>query len=182
MRLRACLPVLVMFVMVLVFSSGCAGSASGTTTSAPGTTNTTLAPVTTSTVAEATSTTAARLAWGDTGTWQGASISAAQPQVDSVPESVDPGNKVVYCMIKLLNGSKDPFDYNGLDFTLFDTAHQEYDNFGLTSMPDLGVGTLPPGQSVQGTVAFEMPQSATPSGLEWQPQTADTPQLVWGQP
>ena len=104
------------------------------------------------------------------------------PQVDPLPESVDTGDKVVYCEVKVINNSKDPLDYNGLDFTLYDTAHSEYDNTGLTSMPDFGEGTLNPGESVEGAVAFELPQGATPGGLEWQPETADTPLLIWGQP
>jgi hypothetical protein len=163
---------------------GCAGSAGGsaTTSNAGAATSTTFAPTTTSTVAETTSTTAAKLAWGDTGKWQGISVTAAGPQTDPSPELVGEGNKVVYCTVNVANNSPDPFDYNGLDFMLFDSAHQEYDSYGLTSMPDFGEGTLAPGESLSGAVAFELPQSATPSGLEWQPQSMTAPQLIWGQP
>jgi hypothetical protein len=166
--------------VVAVVTAGCGGSSGTTTTS--GTTSTTVAPTTSSTEAETTTTTAAKLAWGGTGTWQGIDITVSEPREDSQPESVDPGDKVVYCMVKMVNDSKDPVDYNGLDFIMYDTDHQQYDNFGLTSMPDFGEGTLAPGDSVWKAVAFEMPSAATPSGMEWQPQTADAPQLIWGQP
>ena len=161
---------------------GCAGSAGGTTTSSAQATTSTLAPATTSTSAETTSTTAAKLTWGQTGKWQGISVTAASPQNDPSPGLVGVGNKVVYCVVTLANTSSDPFDYNGLDFILFDRAHQEYDNYGLGSMPDIGEGTLAPGGSVSGAVAFELPQAAVPSGLGWQPRAAAGPQLIWGQP
>lgn len=171
--------------MVVVALSGCAGSGGGSaaTISGAGFTSSTLAPATTSTVAPVTTpTTAAKLAWGDAGTWQGISVSATAPLVDPSPDSVDPGDKVVYCLVTMINNSKDAFDYNGLDFTLFDTTHQAYDNFGLTSLPDLADGTLAPGEKVAGAIAFELPAAATPSGLQWQPATADAPELIWGQP
>lgn len=182
---RARLLAVVILVTIVMGLSGCAGSGGGSaaTTSGVGATNSTLASVTTSTAAPATtSTTAAKLAWGATGAWQGISVSATAPLTDPSPESVDPGDKVVYCLVTMVNNSKDAFDYNGLDFTVFDTAHQEYDNFGLTSLLDLGDGTLAPGEKVAGAIAFELPAAATPSGLEWQPETAGAPELVWGQP
>jgi hypothetical protein len=161
---------------------GCTGSAGGSTTSsAQAPSSTTIAPETTSTVAETTSTTAAKLTWGQTGKWQGISVTAASPQNDPSPGLVGDGNKVVYCVVTLANTSPDPFDYNGLDFILFDREHQEYDNYGLGSVPDVGEGTLAPGESVTGAVAFEVPQAAVPSGLEWQPRAAGEPQLIWGQ-
>jgi Domain of unknown function (DUF4352) len=184
MRSRAGLLAVMLSVVVVVALSGCSGLTGGgaTTSSGSGATSTTVAPSTSSTVAAATtSTTTAKLAWGDAGNWQGISITAAAPQVDQTPESVDPGDQVVYCMVKVVNNSKDAFDYNGLDFVMFDAAHQKYDNFGLTSMPDFGEGTLAPGESVEGAIAFELPATATPSGLEWQPQTATEPLLVWGE-
>ena len=163
--------------------TGCATSTGASTTSSGDvTTSTTLAPATTSTAGETTSTTAARLTWGDTGKWQGVSVTAASPQNDPSPGLVDAGNKVVYCVVSLVNNSPDPFDYNGLDFILSDTGHQEYDNYGLGSVPDIGEGTLAPGESVSGAVAFELPQAAVPAGLKWQPRAAAEPQLIWGEP
>ena len=164
--------------------AGCAGSTGGGATSSTGavSTTTTPAPSTTTTVAETTTTSLTKLAWSDTGKWQGISVTAAAPQVDPSPELVGAGNKVVYCMVTLTNNGTDPFDYNGLDFILLDTDQQEYDNYGVSSMPDVGEGTLAGGESVSGAVAFEVPQSATPGAVEWQPHSADTPQLAWGQP
>jgi hypothetical protein len=182
MKWPATLLGLVMAVAMLAALCGCAESAGAGTTTSSGA-STTIAPTTSSTAAESTtSTTTAKLAWGDTGTWQGISITVAAPQVDPAPESVDPGDQVVYCTVTVVNNSKDAFDYNGLDFLLLDTAHQEYDNFGLTSMPDFGEGTLAPGETIKGAIAFELPASATAGGLEWQPRIASEPQLVWGQP
>ena len=142
---------IVAVVAVLVVLGGCAGSAGGgTSTSSGSSATTTLAPTSSSAAVETTSTTAAKLAWGDAGTWQGISITATTPETDTAPESVDPGDKVVYCMVKVVNNSKDAFDYNGLDFTMFDSTHQTYDNFGLTSILDFGEGTLAPASRCSG--------------------------------
>lgn len=163
--------------------SGCAGSTGNNpTTSSGGAVTTTSLATTTSTAAETTSTTAAKLAWGATGKWQGISVNAASPQTDPSPQLVGAGNKVVYCMVTITNNSAAAFDYNGLDFILLDTEHLEYDNPGLSSTADIGEGTLAVGDSVSGAVAFEVPQTVTPSGLEWQPQSAAGPLLIWGQP
>lgn len=170
---------LVVSVFALLLS-GCSLSGDTTTTTVPAPA-TTMAPITTTTEAQTTTTVAAELSWDGTGAWNGISVTAAAPQTDNDPAFVGEGNKVVYCTVKLTNGSKEQFDYNGLDFVMFDSAHQEYDNAGLTSMPDLGQGSLAPGESVQGAVAFELPLAAAPSGLEWQPESAGTPNLIWGQ-
>ena len=183
-RLRPVLPTvlattaLVLVLLATAALTGCAGSGNAaTTTSTP---TTTAAPTTTSTEAETTTTLAVPIDWGKTATWEGVSLTANAPTVDPLPESVDTGDQVVYCLVKLVNNTKDPYDYNGLDFSLYDTNHQEYDAFGLTSMPDLGTGTLAPGESAEGAVAFEMPSGATPGALVWQPESAAAPQAIWG--
>jgi hypothetical protein len=186
-RLHRALETLVPAVIVLlalvglVTLSGCGGSGSAATTgTSASATSTPAAPATPSTEPQTTTTAAAPMEWGATGTWEGISITAAEPRTDATPESVDAGNKVVYAMVKMVNNSKGAYDYNGLEFTLLDTDHQAYDSFGLTSMPDLGSGTLAPGGSVEGAVAFELPSGATPGGLAWQPSSAPAPQLIWG--
>jgi hypothetical protein len=174
--------IVVLLLAAALVWSGCSGSAGGATTTIAAITTSIVAPETTSTIADTTTTTALMLEWGEKGTWQDISVTVDAPQLDPTPESVDAGNKVVYCMVKIVNNSKDPFDFNGLDFMLFDAAHEEYDNFGLTSKADLAEGTLAPGGTATGAVAFEMPESAAPSGVEWQPQTEAAPVLIWGQP
>jgi hypothetical protein len=163
----------------MLMVGGCALSGGATTTTAAPTT-TTAAPSTTTTEAETTTTTAAKLAFGAKGTWEGISVTATRPEIDYSPTLVGEGNKVVYCTVTIVNNSSEPFDYNGLEFTLFDADHQEYDNAGLASVADLGVGTLAPGESADGAVAFEMPIIAAPTGLEWQPSSSPAPTLIWG--
>jgi hypothetical protein len=163
--------------------AGCAASTGGGTTTSTGAASTTTipAPTTTTREAETTTTSLVKLAWGGTGIWQGISITVAAPQTDPSPEMVGAGNKVVFCMVTIANNAADAFDYNGLDFVLLDTAHQEYDNYGLSSMLDLGEGSVAPGASVLGAVAFEVPLTATPSGVEWLPQSLPEAQLAWGE-
>ena len=176
---RARLLAVVTSVALAAVLGGCAGSTSGGTV-ASSTTSASAAPATSSTAAaETTSTTAARLAWGETGTWQGISITITAPLTDSAPESVDPGDKVVYCLVTVVNNSKDAFDYNGLDFMLFDAAHQEYDNFGLTSLPDFGEGTLAPARRSRGPSRMNYRWQRHPAA-SMEPQTAAGPQLGLG--
>lgn len=160
--------------------SGCSLSGGGTTTTAAPTT-TTAAPTTT-TEAETTTTAAIELKFGGKGTWQGISVTVESAQLDTTPVLVGAGNKVVYCMVTIMNGSKDAFDYNGLDFSIYDTNHQEYDNAGMSSVADIGEGTLAPGETAQGAVAFEIPMNAQVAGMKWQPSTSDAPVLIWGTP
>jgi hypothetical protein len=180
-RTRLLCPAVLLGVLtiVAVLAAACAGSGATTSTSAAATTT---SASTTSTTVAATTTTivAVKSAWGASGTWQDVSLTAAPPQTDPSPELVGDGNKVVYCMVTIKNGSSDPFDYNGLSFTLTDSAGEQYENFGLTSMPDLGEGTLQPGETVEGAVAFEIPQAGTPAGLQWQPDSASAPAVEWG--
>jgi hypothetical protein len=159
--------------------AGCSLSGGGTTTTVKATT-TTAAPPTTTTEAETTTTTATKLKFNDKGTWEGISVTVESPQTDTTPILVGAGNRVVFCMVTVINGSKDAFDYNGLDFTL--TADgEEYENAGLTSVVDLGVGTLAPGETAQGAVAFEVPLAAKITSMDWQPGTSEAPVLIWGQ-
>ena len=151
--------------------SGCSLSGGGTTTTAAPTT-TTAAPTTT-TEAETTTTAAIELKFGGKGTWQGISVTVESAQLDTTPVLVGAGNKVVYCMVTIMNGSKGAFDYNG---------HQEYDNAGMSSVADIGEGTLAPGETAQGAVAFEIPMNAQVAGMKWQPSTSDAPVLIWGTP
>ena len=151
----------------------------GTTTTAAVTT--TAAPTTTSTAPETTTTAVATatLKFGDKGTWQGISVTATAPEIDTTPVLVNEGNRVVYCMVTIVNNSKEAFDFNGLDFELFDTDQQEYDNAGLTSVADLGEGSVAPGETAEGAVAFEVPMLAKVALLEWLPGGTDTPVFIW---
>jgi hypothetical protein len=180
-RARLLCPAVLLGVLaiVAVLPAACAGSGATTTTAAAVTS--TSAVTTSTTVAETTTTiVAVKSAWNGSGTWQDISLTAAPPQTDPSPELVGDGNKVVYCMVTFKNGSSDPFDYNGLSFTLTDSAGEQHENFGLTSMPDLGEGTLQPGETVGGAVAFEIPNAATAAGLQWQPDSASGPAIEWG--
>lgn len=159
---------------------GCSLGGSTTTTVAV---TTTVAPTTTSTEPESTTIpiSTATLRFGDKGTWQGISVTAVAPETDTTPVSVGAGDRVVYCMVTIVNNSKDPLDYNGLDFQLFDADKQEYDNTALPSVADLGEGTVAPGETAEGAVAFELPVAARIDSLEWLPGGVDTPVFVWQQ-
>lgn len=123
-----------------------------------------------------------KLAFGETGTWKGIEITVSEPTVDTKAEFVSEGKKVVYCTVVIKNNSDKDFDYNALGFTMFDSEHQSYDAFGMASVPDLSSGTLAPGETVKGAIAYEMPENATPGGIKWQPTIADSTKLVWGNP
>lgn len=159
--------------------AGCSLGGSTTTTTVRVTT--TAAPITTTTQPETTTTviSTGTLGFGEKGTWNGITVTVESPEVDPAPALVGEGNRVVLSMVTITNEGKDVFDYNGLDFQLYDADENEYDSAGLSSVADLGQGSLAPGETAQGAVAFELPMLAKVATVDWQPADTQTPVFIW---
>jgi hypothetical protein len=126
--------------------------------------------------------------WGGTVTRPGGvTIMADAPKVDSQARPAHPGNVVLYCVVEITNGGDGPFDYRPVDFALFvqkgvsagGVLGEHSDLLTTVSEPPLLAGTLEPGGTIRGAVAFEV----SPSGVSTVEQLmfghADPPGGTW---
>jgi hypothetical protein len=87
--------------------------------------------------------------------------------------------RVVYSTVTMVNTGSEPLEYESLEFLLFDSEDQLYEDFGEASVPTLGVGILEPGDTVTGAVAYNLPVEATVSRVAWQRNFLADAQLTW---
>jgi hypothetical protein len=107
--------------------------------------------------------------WGETASiLEGVTIAASAPVVDPRAEPVHAGRAILYCVVEMTNGSTEPFTYREADFYLY--ADLGFAVGGLDGslasrdeMPLLVSGTLDPGHTIRGAVAFELSPEAVPT-------------------
>jgi hypothetical protein len=107
--------------------------------------------------------------WGETATVvEGVAIAASAPLADPETEPVHAGRVVLYSVVEMTNGGDEPFSYKQADFYLY--ADLGFSVGGVDGSltpsgeaPPLASGTLEPGQTVRGAVAFELTTEAVPT-------------------
>ncbi len=119
------------------------------------------------------------LIFGETGVWEGVQVTVSTPTDDPEADAPLDNERIVYCTVGMVNRSNQSLEYDGLEFMLFDSEGQLYEDFGKSSIPALGVGILEPGDTVTGAVAYNLPTQATVSSVAWQRGFLADPQLTW---
>ncbi len=104
----------------------------------------------------------------------GISVSASNLHVDSNGEwAPSPGDQYVVVRIAITNSGSQAYEYNELYFYLQDAGDNiRHDGDASDSNiinTELNSGSLPPGQTVAGDVAFEVPQNESRFTLLWEP-------------
>lgn len=182
--------------LTLVATAGCTVSETGTTTTAETTetsvpTDSAAKPSTT----KESQTTTSRISgvveepWGGTAKLKGLEITVAAPvddtaNLDEITREMllEPNQKAVYCMVSISNIGDEPYSYNTLAFTMYDTEGMKYDSLmAPCSKPDLGTGQVLPGKTVKGAVAFAMPEDAAPSYVVFQRDIFSDIEAKWGE-
>ncbi len=125
--------------------------------------------------------------WGTTVELPGLTVTVDAPVDDTGNLSdaeltfVDKGNKVMYMIVTIKNTGNESYSYNPLAFTLSDSEGFQYDSLGvMCSRPTLDTGELPPGRSVKGALAFEMPKKSHPSYVDFVPGFIGSIAATWG--
>ncbi|MCX8032730.1 MAG: DUF4352 domain-containing protein [Thermoleophilia bacterium] len=127
--------------------------------------------------------------WGGTAKLKGLEITVAAPvddtaNLDEITREMllEPNQKAVYCMVSISNIGDEPYSYNALAFTMYDTEGMKYESLmAPCSKPDLGTGQVLPGKTVKGAVAFAMPEDATPSYVVFQRDIFSDIEAKWGE-
>jgi hypothetical protein len=126
--------------------------------------------------------------WGGTVTGPGeVTIMVAAPKVDSQARPAHPGNVVLYCVVEITNGGDAPFDYRPVDFALFvpegvsagGVLGEDDDLLITVSQPPLLAGTLGPGETIWGAVAFEVSSDSVSTVEQVMFGHADPPGGTW---
>jgi hypothetical protein len=102
------------------------------------------------------------LGWGETATLEGGSITVAEPVADPDAPVSHPGSVAVSSKVTIVNTGEDAISYAPENFSLEASASG---GGGISTEPreaELRSGTLPPGQSAQGFVRFQMKEGDTP--------------------
>jgi hypothetical protein len=103
--------------------------------------------------------------------------------LDETAKSIllEPGEKAIYCMVTIVNNGSEPFAYNTLGFTMYDSEGLTYDSlFPVSTQPDLGSGDLLPGRTVRGAISYAMPEEASPAYVDFTRSLFDTVEASWG--
>ncbi len=83
-----------------------------------------------------------------------------------------PGFVFQVVRVTLHNGGKFTYKYNALDFALLDSGahgYQESGSYDSNLAQPLSTGSLAPGQTIAGQLAFIVPAALTPAAISWQP-------------
>ena len=116
-------------------------------------------------------------AWGDIQEVGGFEIGAAAPVPDTAT-SGEPEGAVWSVEVTIKNTTASAQDYNAAEFHLQDSEEYRYDYPLLLIEHWLGTGTLAPGQTVKGRLAFDLPEDAQPAALTYAPILQDVV-AVW---
>jgi hypothetical protein len=119
------------------------------------------------------------LVFGETGVWEGIQVTVSAPTDDPEADTALEDERVVYCSVSMFNTSNQPLEYDGLEFILFDSEDQLYEDFGEPSVPALGVGILEPGDTATGAVAYNVPLQGSFDRVAWQRNFLADPELTW---
>ncbi len=94
---------------------------------------------------------------------------------------LEPGEKAMYCMVTIENTGDEPYSYNTLSFTIYDTEGMNYDTLmNPTSQPDLGSGDLLPGRKAKGVIGYTMPEAAEVAYVDFQRDIMSSTEASWG--
>jgi len=147
-------------------------------------------PATPTTLAESTTTTADALSqtWGATVDLGDLLITVAPPVDDTAnldeitrEMTLEPGEKVMYCMVTIENTGDEAFAYNSMGFTLYDSEGIECDSLmAMSSQPAFGSGDLLPGRKVKGAISAIIPESASIAYVNFQRSIIDDTEASWG--
>ncbi|MBN1322294.1 MAG: DUF4352 domain-containing protein [Thermoleophilia bacterium] len=99
------------------------------------------------------------LKWGETATIDGGAVTVDEPVITTIAPSGHPGSVVVYSMVAIANTGDIAVSYSATDFSMEGNSSG---SGGMTTgpseldLPELGSGTLSPGEEAQGIVRFTL--------------------------
>lgn len=99
-------------------------------------------------------------------------VSAARRDHGGQSDMVKPGMIFQDIHLRIANHGKYHYAYNALDFALLDSGARDYGeqgDFNSNLAQHIDTGTLGPGQSVSGDIAFIVPDATRPAALRWTP-------------
>ena len=96
-------------------------------------------------------------------------ISSIQPHKEKNRFINKQGIKYYAVYITVLNGSREPYEYNAYQFTLIDDSSEEYQWCISTVEPKFEGEILQPGMVGKGFLVFGIPQERTPKKLMFDP-------------
>jgi hypothetical protein len=110
--------------------------------------------------------------YGEAVTFDGMVVQVEAPVEDPEAPYVDEGNTVWVFLVTITNNRTGPFEYWPMDYSLVDAEGFVYDCGGTATTNDeqlLSNASLAPGQTVKGYVAGEIPDSAVPVQVKYEP-------------
>jgi len=99
------------------------------------------------------------LLWGETAAVDGGSVTADEPKITTIAPPGHAGSVVVYSMVTIVNTGGAAISYSVTDFNMEGNSSG---SSGVTTgpseldLPELGSGTLSPGERAQGIVRFAL--------------------------
>ncbi len=101
-----------------------------------------------------------------------ATFSAPTRDKGGQDSSLKPGYIFQVVHVTLRNHGKYTYKYNSLDFTLLDPgahAYEEGTAYDNNLAQPIDTGSLAPGKTISGQIAYIVPSTLTPAAISWQP-------------